>query len=247
MKITNIILLFIIIFFTGCYESDNLYLPNPYNPYNSTSSSKKTYNSTKLQKPYYVLGKWYYPIPAYKGEVFRGIASWYGPDFHGKLTANGEIYNMYEYTAANKILPLGTIVKVTNLNNNRSVKVRINDRGPFVKGRIIDLSYIAGKKIGIDKTGTAPVKIVVLSTPITINHKKRKYSNKKVKKNGKISIQIGAFKKLKGAKFLKNRYKYSYIKKTDGIYKVYVGHFNSKNEARNFKNRHNINGFIVRN
>ena len=245
MKTTTILILSIIIFFTGCYESDNLYLPNQYTTYNPSPLPKKTYNA-KL-KPYCVLGKWYCPIPTYKGEVFRGVASWYGPNFHGKLTANGEIYNMYEYTAANKILPLGTIVKVTNLNNNKSVVVRINDRGPFVKGRIIDLSYIAGKKIGIDKTGTAPVKIVVLSTPITTKAKKRKYSNKKMKKNGKISIQIGAFKKFEGAKFLKNRYKYSYIKKTDGIYKVYVGHFNSENEAINFKNSHNINGFIVRN
>jgi rare lipoprotein A len=232
----NTIFILIIIFFTGCYESDNIYLHN----HSNYNSSKKDY-STNKQKPYFVLGRWYYPIPAYKGQTFKGVASWYGPNFHGKLTANGEIYNMYGYTAANKILPLGTIVKVTNLNNNKSVIVRINDRGPFVKGRIIDLSYIAGKKIGIDKTGTAPVKIVVLSTPIYKNLSQNK------QKNGTIKIQIGAFNSLKGAITTKHRYKKynSYIQNKNGIYKVYIGHFKTKNEAENFKRKYNIHGFIT--
>jgi rare lipoprotein A len=235
-KIHFLLLLIIVIVFSGCYESNNIYLYDNYSHYHNLKSHNK-----KIQKPYFVLGKWYYPIPTYRGQIFRGIASWYGPDFHGKLTANGEIYNMYGYTAANKILPLGTIVKVTNLNNYKSVIVRINDRGPFVKGRIIDLSYIAGKKIGIDKTGTAPVKIVVLSTPISKNLSKSK------QKNGKIKIQVGAFSSFRGAKRTKNKYKRfnSYIKNRNGIYKVYIGHFKTKKEANNFKIRHNINGFIT--
>jgi rare lipoprotein A len=238
----NILLLLITIFFTGCHQSSDFYLYNPIS-YKNYHYPKK--NVTKIQKPYYVLGKWYYPTTAYIGETFRGIASWYGPDFHGKLTANGEIYNMYEYTAANKTLPLGTIVKVINLNNNRSVIVRINDRGPFVKGRIIDLSYIAGKKIGIDKTGTAPVKLIVLSTPIlTKYHKNLAYSKQK---NDTIKIQVGAFSSFRGAKITKNRYKrfHSYIKNKNGIYKVYIGKFKTKQEAENFKIKYGIDGFIT--
>ncbi len=92
----------------------------------------------------------------------RGIASWYGRENHKKLTASGELYNMYAYTAAHRTLPFGTLVRVTNLTNGRSVVVRINDRGPFVKGRIIDLSYASAKKLGLIKKGTAPVSIEVL-------------------------------------------------------------------------------------
>jgi len=166
MKLKYIIPMLIIFFITGCSSKTITYSP------------PKKHHSYTL-KPYKVLGRWYYPRYVSKGEVFRGVSSWYGPNFHGKLTANGEIYNMYAYTAANKIMPFGTIVKVTNLNNNKSVIVRINDRGPFMKERILDLSYVAGKKIGLNKTGTAPVKIVVLKTP-KFKHKYRKSKKKMV-------------------------------------------------------------------
>lgn len=92
----------------------------------------------------------------------RGIASWYGPGFHGRRTANGERYNQHGLTAAHRYLPFGTKVRVTNLNNNRSVTVRINDRGPFVRGRIIDLSAGAANVIGLFGSGTAPVSIQIL-------------------------------------------------------------------------------------
>jgi len=104
------------------------------------------------------------PIQPTVGSQQIGIASWYGSDFHGKPTASGEIYNMYDLTAAHKTLPLGTQVMVTNLENNRSVKVTVNDRGPFVKNRIIDLSYAAAKAIGMVGPGTAKVMIEVLKT-----------------------------------------------------------------------------------
>lgn len=91
-----------------------------------------------------------------------GIASYYGPGFHGKKTANGERFNMYELTAAHKTLPFNTRVRVTNLNNKKSVIVRINDRGPYKKGRIIDLSKGAAQKIGLIQTGTAKVKVEIL-------------------------------------------------------------------------------------
>ncbi len=92
----------------------------------------------------------------------KGMASWYGPGFHGRLTANGERYNQNGLTAAHKTLPFGTQVRVTNLNNGRSVIVRINDRGPFVRGRVIDLSRGAASVIGLVNSGVAPVQLEIL-------------------------------------------------------------------------------------
>ena len=97
--------------------------------------------------------------------VQTGMASWYGPGFHGKRTANGEIYDQNALTAAHRSLPLGTQVMVTNLENGQAIEVRINDRGPFVEGRIIDLSLAAAKSIGVYAPGTALVRIEVLSAP----------------------------------------------------------------------------------
>jgi len=95
-------------------------------------------------------------------KTFGGKASWYGPGFHGRLTANGERYNQNAMTAAHKSLRFGTRVKVTNLRNGRSVIVRINDRGPFIKGRVIDLSAAAARSINMIHSGVAPVKITIL-------------------------------------------------------------------------------------
>jgi rare lipoprotein A len=96
--------------------------------------------------------------------VQTGLASWYGPGFHGKQTANGEIYDQHELTAAHKTLPLGTRVMVTNEDTNQSIEVRINDRGPFVGSRIIDLSYAAARSIGVYGPGVAPVRVEVLAS-----------------------------------------------------------------------------------
>jgi rare lipoprotein A len=125
------------------------------------------------------------------GNIQKGLASWYGPEFHGKLTSNKEIYNMHDLTAAHPTLPFGTYVKVTNLDNGKSVVVRINDRGPFVKGRIIDLSYAAAIKLGMSGAGVVPVMIEVL----------KKYSPKK--SSQKYFVQVGAFISKKNAKSLK--------------------------------------------
>ncbi len=94
-----------------------------------------------------------------------GIASWYGPGFQGKTTANGELYDMFAYTAAHKTLPFGTVIEVVNLETGRSVVVRINDRGPFIPGRIIDLSYVAAQELGIVDQGTARVGLIILWMP----------------------------------------------------------------------------------
>jgi rare lipoprotein A len=101
-------------------------------------------------------------FPAASGQT--GIASWYGPTFHGRETSNREIYDMYDLTAAHQTLPFGTRVMVTNLENHRTAAVRINDRGPFVKNRIIDLSYAAARLLGMIGPGTAPVRIDILKS-----------------------------------------------------------------------------------
>ena len=115
----------------------------------------------KIGKKYNVGGKYYYP----KKDLYynkTGIASWYGPKFHGKLTANGEIYNQYALTAAHKTLPLPSAVKVTNLKNNKSIVLRINDRGPFVNDRIIDLSSKAADILDLKREGTGLVRVQIL-------------------------------------------------------------------------------------
>jgi len=121
----------------------------------------------KTQHPYIIKKKRYYPIPSAEGYRETGIASWYGPNFHGRHASSGERYNMYEMTAAHKTLPMDTMLLVTNLQNNRRVVVRVNDRGPFVKGRVIDLSYQAAKKLGIIGDGTAKVQITALAEGTT--------------------------------------------------------------------------------
>ena len=109
--------------------------------------------------PYTVLGKTYFPLQDSKTYVASGTASWYGTKFHGQNTANGEVYDLYGMSAAHKTLPLPSYVRVTNLDNNKSVILRVNDRGPFYSDRIIDLSYAAAKKLGYAEIGTARVKV----------------------------------------------------------------------------------------
>lgn len=111
---------------------------------------------------YEVFGKVYQIMPSSLGYLEIGIASWYGKKFHGRLTAMGETYDMFAMTAAHKELPLPTVVKVTNLDNGRSVVLRVNDRGPFHDDRLIDLSYGAAKKLGFENQGTAPVVVEAL-------------------------------------------------------------------------------------
>ncbi len=114
---------------------------------------------TGKTKPYTVLGETYHPLPTSDGYSEEGLASWYGKDFHGKRTANGEIYDMHKVSAAHKLLPLGSRVRVTNLENGKTLSLSINDRGPFVKGRIIDLSYEAARQLGTLDKGVTMVRV----------------------------------------------------------------------------------------
>ena len=122
----------------------------------------KTKGTFKVGNPYKIAGKRYYPKETYSFEQ-TGVASWYGPNFHGKKTANGEIFDMYELTAAHKTLQMPSLVRVTNLENGKSIVVRVNDRGPFSKNRIIDMSKRGAELLGFKNQGTTKVKIQVLT------------------------------------------------------------------------------------
>ncbi|VAX18316.1 Septum-associated rare lipoprotein A [hydrothermal vent metagenome] len=125
-------------------------------------STPATPGQLKSARPYVVNGVQYYPLADAYGYEKTGIASWYGKQFHGKKTSSGEIYDMDDMTAAHKTLPLQTMVEVTRLDNNKALVLRINDRGPFVGDRIIDLSRGAARKLGIMETGTTRVRVVAL-------------------------------------------------------------------------------------
>lgn len=111
---------------------------------------------------YEVAGKYYRTMDSAKGYIEQGNASWYGAKFHGRLTSSREVYDMYEYTAAHRSLPIPTFVRVTNLKNQKSIVVKVNDRGPFHDDRILDLSYAAALKLDVVKHGTAPVEVVAI-------------------------------------------------------------------------------------
>jgi rare lipoprotein A len=116
----------------------------------------------KVGKPYQIQGVWYYPQEDY-GYDETGLASWYGPDFHGNYTANGEVFDQNEVTAAHRTLPMPSFVRVTNLENGRELVVRVNDRGPFAHGRILDLSRRAAQLLGMELKGTARVRVQIMA------------------------------------------------------------------------------------
>ena len=181
------------------------------------------------QRPYEINGITYHPIPSAQGYAEQGLASWYGEPFHGRKTSNGEIYDMYGDTAAHKTLPMHTVLLVKNLENGKSTVVRINDRGPFVQERILDLTYAKAKELDIVGKGTAKVEIiamaedeepptVVASTPPMKSPEKpapatTKPTAAKVKPphvkaptkdfdKGNFYVQVGAFVKIENARLL---------------------------------------------
>ena len=180
------------------------------------------------------MGKHYEPLQSHVGFVQTGVASWYGKDFHGKKTSNGETYNMNAMTAAHKTLPLGVFIKVRNTDNGQETVVRVNDRGPFVKGRILDLSYAAAKEIGLIGPGQARVKITYLGRDTSYVKEVRYVSS-----GGPYTVQVGSFRELDNALHLKAglelNYKEVYIIETEikktSHYRVRVGKFRRKEEA----------------
>lgn len=175
-RLIGLISLFIIssMYLSGCstgrYKHSQDFVPNPIlDPASLKDAVVKPEPLSSMGNPkrYTVWGKEYQVANKPVGSIQEGLASWYGMKFHGHATSNGEIYDVYQMTAAHKTLPIPSYVKVTRKDNNESVVVRVNDRGPFHKGRIVDLSYAAAVKLGIHKLGTAPVILEVLSTPHT--------------------------------------------------------------------------------
>ncbi len=261
----NKICLFLVymLIFTGCQKR-----------YSSGSYSSKSYTTTpqyqKIDKqeirdsqamhnatmrPYEVFGKTYYPTMASVGDEFEGIASWYGPDFHAKKTSNGEMYDMFGYTAASKTLPMNAMVQVYNKDNGKSVVVRINDRGPFVEGRIIDLSNSAARDIEMVGKGTANVKISIVGfhSKIAVTSEEKK----ETQEIGKFFVQIGAFANLNGAKMTKDKFNNTVL---EGNYKaiikqtttndkilnrVWISGFASESEANDFKKENGLMNAMV--
>ncbi len=164
---------------------------------------------------YVVMGKRYHVVDDNRGFTQKGIASWYGAKFHGRRTSNGEVYDMYAMTAAHKTLLIPTYVKVTNLENDKTTIVKVNDRGPFHEGRIIDLSYAAAKKLGVTGKGTTMVEIRVVEPGDEISDNKAPASDTKKyapvetlqpvdnPSPAQLFIQVGAFSKLDNAEKLR--------------------------------------------
>ncbi len=202
-------------------------------------------------KPYKVMGHWYQPLSDSDGFKQRGLASWYGKKFHGRSTSNGERYNMYGVSAAHKTLPLGTWVRIHNLGNGRTLDVRINDRGPFVRGRIIDLSYGAAKKLGIVGPGTARVEIVALGKAGPPQPDGRPTYQAVDYQRGNFTIQVGAFTERLNAeqfvrklgKIYRNAHMVPYNDGQTVFYRVRVGTCHTLDQAAEYENYLVSHGF----
>jgi len=206
-------------------------------------------------KPYRVGTQWYQPIPDAEGFRQRGTASWYGKKFHGRKTSNGETYDMYGVSAAHKTLPFGTVVRVHNLRNGRKLDIRINDRGPFVRGRIIDLSYGAANKLGVVGPGTAPVEIVALAAPTRMVRQPGGQARVLPVDltHGNFTFQVGAFQDRNNAERLAAKLKqtYSHVHVTsfdrgDGMFhRVRVGRATTLKDADEYEQALIRQGFDV--
>lgn len=203
---------------------------------------------------YVVFGKRYFVMASGKGFVQRGIASWYGPDFHGKRTSSGETYNMHAMTAAHKTLPLPTHVKVRNLSNGKSVVVKVNDRGPFAHDRIIDLSFAAAKKLGVIGPGTAKVEVSALDTAQSTRRATVRAVPlaRQVSASGDVFVQLGSFGSEVNAKNLLDNLHYnnekpvviSLISTDNGIYyRVRLGPLLDIGEADSVQKRLRRKGY----
>lgn len=158
------------------------------------------------QEAYVADNKTYYQIPSSDGFTQKGFASWYGPAFHGRKTSNGEAYNMHSLTAAHKTLPLGTVLLVKNLDNGKNTLVRVNDRGPFAGGRIIDLSYKAASALGLVDNGMAKVQIVALAEGEVKNKGEAPTLYYKDLALREFYVQIGSFAKQFNAVKMQKRF-----------------------------------------
>ena len=198
--------------------------------------------------PYTLLGKTYRPLRSAAGYSEKGTASWYGKKFHGYKTANGEVYDMYSMSAAHKTLPLPSYARVTNLDNNRSVIVRVNDRGPFHGNRLIDLSWAAAKKLGYQGKGLAHVKVEGIDTSPAglkaFHEKSRKAINSGTDADDLVYLQVAALASKEGANTLKQRILAAVnvpvqvvSGSEDSLYRVRMGPFSSDQELARTQNQ----------
>lgn len=247
--------------FTGCFSSKTYNYGGIFTPKDRSSihvPEQKIKNSKAMHRatmrPYKVFGKMYYPTLAKVGDTQIGISSWYGPNFHAKPTSNGEIYNMYKATAAHKTLPMNTMLRVDNLENGKSTIVRVNDRGPFVGSRIIDLSNKAARDIDMVGKGLAKVKITVLGFHAKIAETKAE--KEEVASVGKYYLQVGAFSRYEGAKITQKKFKLMLDSQYDVIIKkgilnnkdinrVWISGFRSEEEIKDFKERNALNSSMI--
>jgi len=185
---------------------------------------------------YVVFNQRYHTKTSAIGHKETGIASWYGSKFHGRRASSGETFSMYSMTAAHKTLPLPTYAKVTNLENNLSIIVKINDRGPFHENRIIDLSYVAAAKLGFANKGTAKVQVEAITFP---QHSANPIANQPQEPSSQHYIQVGAFKNRQGAEKLQNQLKTLHdsakitkeTRQTNRFFRVRLGPFKNRDEA----------------
>lgn len=189
----RIVLLLLLVTFTGC-TSDRYTLKHDRAPTVAIESNQvpkvvpraEPISTAGNKSPYTIDGQTYEVLPSAQGYVEEGVASWYGAKFHGHLTSNGEIFDMYRASAAHRTLPISTFARVTNLANGREVVVRVNDRGPFHSARIIDLSYGAAVVLGFANQGTAPVRVEVIDLVGVEDHRALSPAEYRY-------LQIGAF------------------------------------------------------
>ncbi len=205
------------------------------------------------QRPYIINNKVYYPIPSAQGYSEKGVASWYGRKFHGRKTSNGETYNMYGKTAAHKTLPMNTMLLVKNLENGKKSIVRINDRGPFAKRRIIDLSFHTAKELGIIKNGTAKVVIIALAEKKNFTSGKRTSPklNAQSFNTGQFYVQVGSFTVKKNADRLAKKFTVQkrnvlikkFVNEKKIFFRVWVFAGKTLNKARRVEKYLSLNGF----
>ena len=201
------------------------------------------------RSPYTVLGKTYHVMVTEDGYNERGIASWYGEKFHGHKTSNGEVFDMYKVSAAHKSLPIPSFLRVTNLDNNRSLVVRVNDRGPFHGDRIVDLSYAAALKLGYADRGTARVQLeaiipdgVVVDSAAANNNNTLSQQTLRVASTGDKYIQVGAFADINSAREMSDKLRAMtnrpvFIRSLDStnsgvLHRVRIGPVNDTSEIR---------------
>jgi rare lipoprotein A len=239
--------LLMLFYWSGC-SSHQVQSPYPDGNYPAPATTKPDGTPLATQRPYTVNGRTYNPLPTAEGYQERGTASWYGPNFHGRSTSNGEKYNMEAMTAAHKTLPMNTWVRVTNTKTGQAAVVRINDRGPFVDKRIIDLSKAAARQLGVLGPGTAPVEVVALGyrrQGTGVNNIPAQYEAPASYGDGLFTVQVGAFSSQSNAESLARRLKavwgetfvLPYDRGDQIFYRVRVGKFTRLELAENLQSR----------